>query len=110
MPIQAGSDELLLDDIGIFVDRLKSQGGTVTYQEWSNMFHCWHIFASEVTEGQQAIQSAGDFARSIWERGIWGGPMLRLFKLRRGAKNAETRINKRTRTTVALRPLLTDAG
>ena len=67
MLIQAGTNELLLDDIGMFVDKLKSQGGTVTYQEWDSMFHCWHIFASEVTEGQQAIQSAGEFAQSIWK-------------------------------------------
>ena len=50
--IQAGTHELLLDDIRVFVDRLKAQEGTVAYQEWDSMFHCWHVFASEITEGQ----------------------------------------------------------
>lgn len=34
-------------------------------QEWDSMFHCWHILSSEVTEGQQATQSAGEFALSV---------------------------------------------
>jgi acetyl esterase/lipase len=66
--IQAGTHELLLDDIRKFVSKLKLQKGTVQYQEWEGMFHCWHIFASEVSEGQKTIRAIGEFTRKIWNR------------------------------------------
>jgi acetyl esterase/lipase len=64
--VQVGTHELLLDDVRRFVSKLKSQGGVVKYREWEGMFHCWHIFASEVLEGREAISAIGEFTRNIW--------------------------------------------
>ncbi len=66
--IQVGTHELLLDDIRLFVSKLKSQNGTVQFEEWEGMFHCWQVFASEVFEGQQAIRAIGEFTREIWNQ------------------------------------------
>ncbi len=63
--IQVGTHELLLDDVRRFISKLKSQGGAVKYEEWEGMFHCWHIFASEVLEGREAISAIGEFTRKV---------------------------------------------
>jgi len=63
--IQAGTHELLLSDIGKFVDKARWAGVPVQVELWEGMFHCWQIFADEVPEGEEAIDHAGKFAESV---------------------------------------------
>ncbi len=51
--LQVGTHELLLDDIRRFVAKFQEQGGIVQYEEWDGMFHCWQVFAAQVTEGSK---------------------------------------------------------
>ena len=42
---------------------MKYQGKTMNDPEWFGMLHCWQIFVSKVIEGQEAINTAGDFIK-----------------------------------------------
>jgi acetyl esterase/lipase len=66
--IQMGTHELLLSDIGKFIDRARWAGVPVQAEVWEEMFHCWQIFAGQVPEGKEAIEEAGAFIRSILSR------------------------------------------
>jgi len=66
--IQAGTHELLLSDIASFVDKARWAGVPVRFELWEGMFHCWHAFASQVPEGEQAITLAGAFIRDAMVR------------------------------------------
>ncbi len=63
--IQAGTNEILFDDISAFVDKLKKASVDITFDTWEGMFHAWQIFASVLPEGQQAIDRAGSYIRKI---------------------------------------------
>lgn len=63
-----GTHELLLSDIGKFVDRARWAGIPVQAEIWEGMFHSWQIFAGQVPEGREAIDQAGAFIRSILSR------------------------------------------
>lgn len=66
--IQAGTHELLLSDIGKFVDKARWAGVPVQVEIWEGMFHCWQIFADDIPEGQQAIDHMGLFAQEVLSR------------------------------------------
>lgn len=66
--IQMGTHELLLSDIGKFVDRARWAGVPVQAEIWEGMFHSWQIFAGQVPEGREAIDQAGAFIQSILSR------------------------------------------
>ncbi|WP_321506218.1 alpha/beta hydrolase [uncultured Methanoregula sp.] len=66
--IQMGTHELLLSDIGKFVDKARWAGVPVQAEIWEGMFHCWQIFASQIPEGKEAIEQAGAFIQSILAR------------------------------------------
>ncbi len=66
--IQVGTHELLLSDIGTFVDKARWAGVPVQAELWEGMFHCWQIFADEIPEGQEAIEHIGVFAQSMLAR------------------------------------------
>ncbi len=61
--VQVGSAEVLLDDSVNFAERAKAAGVDVTLEVWDDMPHVWHIFASFLPEGQQAIDRCGEFIR-----------------------------------------------
>ncbi|MGC9516690.1 MAG: alpha/beta hydrolase [Methanomicrobiales archaeon] len=61
--LQAGTHEILLDDILSFKDKAIASGVDVTLEKWPGMFHCWQIFSSRLMEGQKAIESAGDYIK-----------------------------------------------
>jgi monoterpene epsilon-lactone hydrolase len=61
--IQAGTHELLLSDIALFVDKARWAGVPVHFELWEGMFHCWQVFAQEVPEGQRAIGNIGAYAQ-----------------------------------------------
>jgi len=66
--IQAGTHELLLSDIASFVDKARWAGVPVQFELWEGMFHCWQVFAQEVSEGQRAIEHIGAYAQDLLSR------------------------------------------
>lgn len=66
--VQAGTHELLLSDIGAFVDKARWAGVPVQAEIWEGMFHCWQVFAEHVPEGQEAIGQAGAFIEDVLSR------------------------------------------
>jgi len=66
--IQAGTHELLVSDIGAFVDKARWAGVPVQVEIWEEMFHCWQLLAEQVPEGQEAIDQAGTFIEDVLGR------------------------------------------
>jgi epsilon-lactone hydrolase len=66
--VQAGTYELLVSDIGAFVDKARWSGVPVQAEIWEGMFHCWQLFAEQVPEGQEAIEHAGAFIGDVLSR------------------------------------------
>ncbi len=63
--IQVGNHELLLDDIIKFYEKAIDSDVKVTFELWKDMFHSFQIFSSAVEEGQNAIQSAGEYIKKM---------------------------------------------
>ncbi|MGQ0619008.1 MAG: alpha/beta hydrolase [Panacagrimonas sp.] len=61
--IQVGSRETLLDNSERIAARARSQGVDVQLDVWQGQIHVWHIFASRLDEGVEAIQKLGEFIR-----------------------------------------------
>ena len=66
--IQMGTHELLLSDIGKFVDKARWAGVPVQAELWEGMYHYWQLFAEEVHEGQEAIDHVGLFVQDVLSR------------------------------------------
>jgi len=66
--VQAGTHELLLSDIGAFVDKARWAGVPVQAELWEGMFHCWQLFADQLPEGEEAIGQAGVFIEDVLSR------------------------------------------
>ena len=64
MLIQAGADEILLDDSRRFNDYARAAGVNVTLEIWPNMWHVWHYCAPELPEANQAIEHIARFIHS----------------------------------------------
>lgn len=64
MLIQAGADEILLDDSRRFCDYARAAGVNVTLEIWPNMWHVWHYCAPELPEANQAIEYIARFIHS----------------------------------------------
>ncbi len=63
--VQVGTAETLLDDAVRLTAALEKAGVAVTYREWPDMIHVWHLFAPMLSEGREAIVEAGAFVRQI---------------------------------------------
>jgi acetyl esterase/lipase len=55
MYIQAGTGEILIDQIRDFVDRAKQQGITIAYDEWENMPHDFQAYGETVPQAADAL-------------------------------------------------------
>jgi epsilon-lactone hydrolase len=66
--VQAGTHELLVSDIGAFVDKARWAGVPVQAEIWEGMFHCWQLFAEQVPEGQEAIEQVCAFIEDVLSR------------------------------------------
>lgn len=66
--VQVGTHELLLSDIGTFVEKARWAGVPVQVEIWEGMFHCWQVFAGQLPEGQEAVDHAGAFIRNVQAR------------------------------------------
>jgi len=61
--IHVGEAETLLADSTRLTERAKAAGVKVNLEVWPDMIHVWHLFASVLPEGQQAIEGIGKFVR-----------------------------------------------
>lgn len=66
--LQVGTYELLLSDIGTFVEKARWAGVPVHVEIWEGMFHNWQLFAGQLPEGQEAVDHAGAFVRNVQGR------------------------------------------
>ncbi len=66
MLIQAGNDEVLLDDSRRFAERARQMGVSIELDVWDEMTHVWQMSAGFVPEAQQAIEKIGSFLKSKW--------------------------------------------
>ena len=63
--IQAGTHELLLSEIAMFVEKARWAGVPVQFELWEGMFHCWQVFARQIPEGQRAISHIGAYVQDV---------------------------------------------
>lgn len=61
--LQAGSHELLFNDIVSFSETAKESGARIILNTWEGMFHCWQMFASVFEPGQKAVDAIGTHIR-----------------------------------------------
>lgn len=66
--VQVGTHEILLSDIGTFVEKARWAGAQVQVEIWEGMFHNWQLFAAQLPEGQEAVDHAGSFIRNMQGR------------------------------------------
>jgi len=59
--IQVGDRETVLDDSTMFADKARAAGVDVELQVWDGMVHVFQMFASEIAEARQAIDSIARF-------------------------------------------------
>jgi len=59
--IQAGSDEVLLDDAVRMAEAMCAAGCEIELDVWPKMPHVWHLYARILPEGRQAIDRIGKF-------------------------------------------------
>ncbi len=59
--VQVGSAEILLDDATRLAARAGAADVSTRLEVWPNMPHVWHLFGFMLSEGRDAIRSAGTF-------------------------------------------------
>lgn len=64
--VQAGSEELLLDDARRLAERARGAGVDVELEVADGMFHAWHAFADVLPEARQAIARLAAFLEKRW--------------------------------------------
>jgi acetyl esterase/lipase len=62
--LQCGSEEMLRDDSVRLAAKAKAAGVDVTFEEWDEMVHVWHLFADRLTDGRTALVRVGEFVRA----------------------------------------------
>lgn len=61
--VQAGTLETLVDQIRAFEKRARADGAALTYAEYPDMVHVWHLLRAVTPDGKKAIDEAGAFIR-----------------------------------------------
>jgi monoterpene epsilon-lactone hydrolase len=61
--LQCGSEEMLRDDSVRLAAKARAAGVDVTFEEWDEMVHVWHLFADRLADGRKAIARVGEFVR-----------------------------------------------
>jgi epsilon-lactone hydrolase len=62
--LQCGSEEMLRDDSVRLAAKAKAAGVEVTFEEWDEMVHVWHLFADRLADGRKALARVGEFVRA----------------------------------------------
>ncbi|MFA5331570.1 MAG: alpha/beta hydrolase fold domain-containing protein [Methanoregula sp.] len=66
--LQAGTSEILFNDIAAFAKKAKWAGVPVRFEIWEDMFHEWQLFSAEVPEAYLALSRIGTFVQDILNR------------------------------------------
>lgn len=64
--IHVGAAEVLLDDSLQLARQVGLANGSIELKVWQNMIHCFHLFATLLAEGRQAIAEVGAFLHHHW--------------------------------------------
>jgi epsilon-lactone hydrolase len=62
--LQCGSEEMLRDDSVRLAAKASAVGVDVTFEEWDEMVHFWHLFADRLADGRKALARVGEFVRA----------------------------------------------
>ncbi|WP_433605562.1 alpha/beta hydrolase [Dactylosporangium sp. CA-139114] len=62
--VQAGGQEVLLDDALRLVDGIRAAGGRAVLHHWPHMFHVWQWYHPILPEGARALRDAGAVIRA----------------------------------------------
>jgi epsilon-lactone hydrolase len=62
--LQCGSEEMLRDDSMRLAAKASAVGVDVTFEEWDEMVHVWHLFADRLADGRKALARVGEFVRA----------------------------------------------
>jgi epsilon-lactone hydrolase len=68
--IQVGSDEILLGDSILLVERAKADGAQVELKIWDGMFHVWHVLGDLIPESKMAFEEIGQFVRAQFDGSV----------------------------------------
>ncbi|GAA2362633.1 alpha/beta hydrolase [Dactylosporangium salmoneum] len=63
--VQAGGQEVLLDDAMGLVDGIRAAGGRAVLHHWPHMFHVWQWYHPILPEGVRALRDAGEVIRAV---------------------------------------------
>jgi epsilon-lactone hydrolase len=63
--IQAGGDEILLDDAGRMAQKMKDAGCDVDYQIWPGMPHVFQLLVPVLPEANAAVEEIGKFVQRV---------------------------------------------
>ncbi|MEV6929353.1 alpha/beta hydrolase [Dactylosporangium sp. NPDC051485] len=63
--VQAGGQEVLLDDAIRLVDGIRAAGGRAVLHHWPHMFHVWQWYHPILPEGVRALRDAGEAIRAV---------------------------------------------
>jgi len=61
--IQVGEREVLFSEAFSLSERARANGVDVTFEEWPQMVHVWHLYFPILTAGRDAIARVGAFVR-----------------------------------------------
>ena len=66
--IQVGSEEILLDDSTLLVEKAKSAGVHVTLKIWDGMWHVWQALGDLIPENKKTFEEIGQFVQRQFGR------------------------------------------
>jgi acetyl esterase/lipase len=61
--IQVGEREILYSDAEALANKARALGLDVTFEEWPDMVHVWHLHYPRLSTGREAIERIGQFVR-----------------------------------------------
>jgi len=64
--VQVGEAECLLDDALAFADAARTAGVELTYEQWPDMIHVWHMFAPRLPAAVEALDAIGSWLAKRW--------------------------------------------
>lgn len=68
--VQAGSDEILVDDARLLAERARAAGVSVECQVFAGMWHNFQMFNRLVATAEEALEDIGWFVRRVTEVGV----------------------------------------
>jgi acetyl esterase/lipase len=64
--VQVGEAECLLDDALAFAEAARTAGVDLTYEQWPDMIHVWHMFAPRLPAAVEALEAIGSWLAKRW--------------------------------------------